>query len=914
MGKYIAPLMAALIAVLVYVSPAGTLLNNWGVDLRMAATSVPASGDILFVAIDARSLQEVGTWPWSRSIHADILDQLMAAGARDVLFDIDFAFASDPEGDAQFSAALDRAGGGTYLAAFAQSERFGRGTELTYNLPYEPFAEVSWPAAVNVVSDRDGLIRTYLSGTRIEGSFVPSAAVLFAGGVIAEGTQFEINYSIPPRDIPSLSAVDVAQGNFAASDIRGRSVIVGAAAVELGDHFAVPLHQVIPGALVHAVAAETLMQGASILRARADLMSIGLAIVILILTYFRPQNPWRLVNVTALIAFAIEGAALTLFQVTSISLPTAFVHPALLMFVLANLSRSLNFSTLLLRRKDLQIENTQALLNHLFEQSSDGIIIVDDQGRPLMHSRSAQQMFGTDDRSGLRMPPEFLQSVGDKTPAPDVASTAPMVQSLALDGKNGRRHIEYLATPSVFQHLAGRNGETCAQRITAIAARDVTDLKHQEREIAYLSTHDERTGALRRRPFLEFLRLRLASDEPTAVFVLNLQRFKTINQTLGRDIGDAVLAEVVARLQSINVGLSAIARLDGDSFAFFVEQFSRECDVAALANTIKDRVCTPYVFPDASAQIGASIGYVKVVSGSAVSPEGALSCAEDALDVARTWDKSRIFEYDPAVAKQRERIRDVECAMPGAIERGELYVEYQPQNRLTDGALIGVEALVRWKHPELGQVFPDEFIPIAESNGFINDLGRFVLRQAARDALDLPQEVSVAVNVSSIQFQLGDLQHDVSQALAETGLVPERLCLELTESVVLSQDVATIEMMHDIAWTGVTWAMDDFGTGFSSMAYLSQLPLSKIKLDRFFTMALDHDPTALGILRSVVVLCKGLGLGLLCEGIETEDHLRILLEEGCVEGQGYHFGRPQAICDIVQGIGGGTVLTSTGVA
>ena len=207
--------------------------------------------------------------------------------------------------------------------------------------------------------------------------------------------------------------------------------------------------------------------------------------------------------------------------------------------------------------------------------------------------------------------------------------------------------------------------------------------------------------------------------------------------------------------------------------------------------------------------------------------------------------------------------------------------------------------MIRWESPTLGQVSPDEFIGIAESTGFIVRLGNWTLEQSARDALTLPPDIVIAVNVSGIQIMRGNLVEDTTRILRKVGLEPSRICLELTETVMLSSSDHIVETMQDLRFLGVTWALDDFGTGFSSMEYLSKMPLEKVKLDKSFTMQLGADPTARPILHSTSELCRGLGVKLLCEGVETSKQLAVLGEEGCEEAQGYFFGKPAPIGDLL---------------
>lgn len=213
--------------------------------------------------------------------------------------------------------------------------------------------------------------------------------------------------------------------------------------------------------------------------------------------------------------------------------------------------------------------------------------------------------------------------------------------------------------------------------------------------------------------------------------------------------------------------------------------------------------------------------------------------------------------------------------------------------------MVGAEALLRWESPTLGPISPDEFIEIAESTGFIVELGNWTLEQAAKDALSLPPELVVAVNASGIQIMRGNLLEDTTRILKDVGLPPNRICLELTETVMLSLSSQIVETMQDLRFLGVTWALDDFGTGFSSMEYLSKMPLDKVKLDKSFTMRLNDDPAARPILHSTSELCRGLGVKMLCEGVETSEQLAVLAEEGCDEAQGYLFSKPVPIDHLV---------------
>lgn len=885
---------------LLHLSPAGQMLNNRLHDWRMAMSPVQPSGQVAFVAIDAASLREVGAWPWSRDIHAELLDRLIEAGARDVFFDIDFNLARSPEGDAAFATALDRAGGTVFLAVFAQRLSRAPDAIIGYNQPNALFRDVSWPAAVNITPAPDGLIRQYMAGVSIDDTFVPSVGALLSGGAITDGDAFNINFAISPGQIPTFSAANVFSGGLDPGVLQGRSIIIGSSAAELGDFHAVPLHGVVPGAMIHALATETMLADLAFEWTSPAVVIFVLLATLLVLNQTLANRPWRMLGALGLGLLAIEFVALTLFRHSALALPTGVVHPMAIAFIIGRLASTLNLNIFLLLRRSQEVKNTETLLRHVFDHSSDGLVVVTECGKVLTHSRSVEAMFGLDPEGVVDLPPTIWQTARAVIAAPD-QTRATELHSIDLPGAKGGRSIEYLVAPSSYGDLEtlDANGASETRSIATISARDVTDLKQREREIAYLSTHDDRTGALRRSTFLEFLRIRLAYDGAVGVLVLNLSRFKSLNVTMGRDVGDAVLSALVGRLQEIGEGLSAVARLDGDSFALFTELPGSLPEFQETIEKLVACVERPYDMGGAQTQVGVRIGYEWVEGDDDATAETALARAEEALDHARTRGAATICRYDAKMAQFRARRREIERAMPAALDRREFSVLYQPQHRLSDGALVGVEALVRWDSAELGRVYPDEFISIAEQTGMIVELGRQILMQSVHDAQHLPQSVAVAVNVSGVQIKQGDICGDVAEALRVSGLDPSRLCLELTESVLMDDVDDTVEKMRDATWLGITWALDDFGTGYSSIAYLTRLPLAKLKLDRSFTDGLGDDPAVDAILSSMVALSKGLGLCLLCEGVETSRHARTLKELGCAEVQGYLYGKPQPISDIV---------------
>ena len=863
-------------------------------DLRASQFQRPVSGEIVFVAIDATSLGEVGTWPWSRQVHATLVDRLAQSGASEIFFDIDFSFASDAPGDRAFADALDRAGN-VSLPIFVQPDRIGS-SDIVVNRPLEEFAAVTWPVIVNIAGDHQGLVRDYPFGRSIDGAFAPSAAAALSGRYEATSESFDMNFSIDPVTMPIYSAFDVIEDRIPRQAIDGRVVIVGSSAIELGDFFSVPVHGVLPGAVIHALAAETLIQSAVPFEAGAEFPLAVLAALAFLLQGRRFDGTGRFLLAFLLSLVAAEAIVSGLAAQAAIIVPTAVSYLTLGAFSVWLLATRLNIRDWIIRRQSTEIEGTQALLRQVFHDSLDAIVVADEGGEIVMQSRSAEALFGTDSDGRITIPASLKRKLVKATAASD--DCAPItLQEAQVGCRDGLRHLEFSITPSSVASLKGKR--SVKHRIATLSVRDVTALREREEEIAYLSSYDALTGALRRHTFLEFILLRQEAGETFAVFVLNLCRFKTVNAVLGRSVGDAVLTETVTRIERAGLGLSAVARLDGDTFAVFSEKEVDADGAAQLAGRILGLFDTSFAAHEANAKLTARIGYVVIPSDSDLTPTAVLSRAEEALDAARSADTQLPQPYNTKQSEKQRRAREIERAMDGALERDEFVMTYQPQHRLPDCQLIGSEALLRWNSDTLGSIRPDEFIEIAEQSGFIVDLGKWILRQSMSETLQMPGELSVAINVSGAQFLGNDVVRDVTRALSETGFPASRLWLELTETVVMSSSDQIADYMRDIQFTGASWALDDFGTGYSSLAYLTSFPLEKVKLDRSFARDLDTDPRAATVLRAVGDICRGLDMKLLCEGVETSSHVETLIANGCDEAQGFHFGKPLSFDEFV---------------
>ncbi|MEN3374799.1 MAG: hypothetical protein V7604_154 [Hyphomicrobiales bacterium] len=430
---------------------------------------------------------------------------------------------------------------------------------------------------------------------------------------------------------------------------------------------------------------------------------------------------------------------------------------------------------------------------------------------------------------------------------------------------------------------------------------DITERRRIEARLEHLARHDPLTGLPNRILLREHLEQALsrtrASGDSVAVLWLDLDRFKEVNDTFGHPTGDALLKEVAARLRAALREDDLVARLGGDEFAI-VQPIATPEDAAVLATSILSSVGKPYDLDGQHVEIGTSIG-IAVSPNDGHDADQFLKSADLALYGAKTDGRGSYRFFEPVMNTLMHARRELEKDLRKALRNGEFEIEYQPVIDLGKDRVAGCEALLRWNHPERGRISPATFIPIAEATGMIVQIGEWVLRAACAEAASWPRDLRVAVNLSAIQLKSRGLMQAVMGALAASGLAPQRLELEITESVLLNDSEATraiLQQLHDL---GVRIALDDFGTGYSSLSYLRSFPFDKIKIDRCFIADLSNDSHhARAILRAVVQLGSSLGMTTTAEGVETDEQLSIVRQEGCSEVQGYIFSKPRRAAEL----------------
>jgi diguanylate cyclase (GGDEF)-like protein len=374
--------------------------------------------------------------------------------------------------------------------------------------------------------------------------------------------------------------------------------------------------------------------------------------------------------------------------------------------------------------------------------------------------------------------------------------------------------------------------------------------------------------------------------------MLDLDKFKAVNDTLGHPAGDQLLVEVGRRVQSTIRETDVLARLGGDEFAIIQEGGPDQHEGAiALALRIINAISKPFDLNGQEAGVGTSIG-IALAPENGVEPEELLKSADLALYDAKANGRNDFRIYHPTMLEIAHTQQSAEIELRDAIARDEFELHYQPVVDVKTRRLCGVEALIRWRHPEKGLISPDQFIPLAESTGLIVPLGEWILQRACADAAAWPAHIKVAINISAVQFKKGNLFDVILCTLVETGLAPERLELEITETSLLENQEAHLATIRQLKNLGITMALDDFGTGYSSVTYLTNFPFDKIKIDRAFTHGVLTRRDCAAVVSAVLALAQGLGTITTVEGVETEEQFEYMREAGVDLAQGYLFGRP----------------------
>ena len=523
---------------------------------------------------------------------------------------------------------------------------------------------------------------------------------------------------------------------------------------------------------------------------------------------------------------------------------------------------------------------------HVVETMRDAVLVADAHGHVVDLNPAAVQLLGRRAGELLGRPvASLLSDLADPIGYPD-----PGVYDVQFKRSERERDMELAVTP-----LEDARGATAGR---VLVFRDVTERRELERELRRLAYTDRLTGLPNRALFHDRLERALVMatrrKTPMAVLFLDLDRFKIINDSLGHEIGDAVLVAVARRLRGCLRAEDTLARLGGDEFAILLPEMADRHDIHLVTDKCLSALGGPELIGGHELTVNASIG-VAISPQDGADVQHLLRSADAAMYRAKARGGGRAETFTQLLEQEVTRRHQIEVELRRGLRTGQLRVLFQPYRELVSGRLVGYEALVRWDHPQRGTLRPDAFLPLAEETGLIDAVDRWVLAEACRQARQWPAPLLVSVNVSAGRLRRGGLDQDTASILADTGLDPARLVLELSERILFDEMPDAFESLTDLTSAGVGLALDDFGAGYTSLEQLRRLPVSQVKIDRSLITPVDQSQDDASIVAAVIQFAHALGLSVTAEGIERPAQLDRLTELGCDYGQGFLFSAPAAV-------------------
>jgi len=866
-------------------------LRNALADLRFSWQPRQASGDIVTIAIDAVSIEQVGVWPWPRQLHADLLRRLQQAEVQDIALDVDFSTPSEVSSDRNFAEALASAGGSVILPSFQQPGIDK--TTIHFNRPLRQFSDHAWPAIVNVEVGPDGLVRRYPFGAKLDGPFLPSMGAVLAGQYDEKRMPFLIDFSIRSASIPKVSYADVLHGDPATLQrLKGKKVIIGATALELGDRFSIPNGEIVSGPTLQTLAAESILQNRALQWTSPSVTLAGLGILALtmLLTWRRLPASRRVVLLLATAAVAEFGAILLQARFP-LMMDTSLFHTAIAAYLGAIALDEIDFRGVLSRIAENRYQRIAMSLG-------DGLVCADQNYLITAWNPGATAIFGYQPEEMIGRGLDVIYAAPGHELTNSIGDAASPAGSGVVEFDGRRKNGEVFPVEASFSRWQGTIGLQYGAIIRDISAR-----KREAARIRYLAEYDTLTGLANRNTLNARLAAMISKAETDGsevlLLVVGLDGFQQINDLLGHASGDLVLCAVAERLKADSPNLAMVARLSGDEFAIALSS----ADVGESVSALAERIASGF---DAQLLAGARQHRIKVSIGAAVFPNAGatadelLSNSHLALSRAKATKRGGHVLFEDSIRRELEARLTLEAELVLAADRNEFELFYQPQLDLADNSLIGAEALIRWRHPVRGLVSPAEFMPVVNASPISDRIAQWVLETACSQAAAWERagrKLRIGVNLSPSQLQSGDLVDSVAHTLARTGLTPTSLELEVTEDILLHDEQAVLDTFLKIQEFGVRIVFDDFGTGYASLSYLKKFPLDGLKIDRSFVLSLLTSPDDTAIVSSTVGLSKQLGLSVIAEGIEDRATADLLAKMGCEEGQGYFFGRPMPARD-----------------
>jgi diguanylate cyclase (GGDEF)-like protein/PAS domain S-box-containing protein len=847
---------------------------------RLLRHDVPSQ--IVIVGIDSNSIQALDHWPWPRQVHARLLDNLSQANPRRLFLDVDFSSPANPLDDAVLDAALARRRDfPVALPTFFQYANSADG-QILITRPLPRFARSVDFAGVNIKPGSDSLTREWRNVWTIGGERI--ASVIDPGHLLRDEQSVPIDFSISPTSFTYVSYVDVVENRVSPEVFAGKSVYVGATALELGDMLAVPLYGQLPGIVVQALATETVNLGAP-LRAPRWVSMLLLAAWSLLATLLFASS-WRR-NLAALLLMSLGVIGLSVYAFSAHRLLIGSAAPLLVLTLLfvAMTVRWLEMQTWRAFAYALGMRRRDALLKSVVQSSTDCIVCVDENGIVRMVNPAATRLFGCAaydllDESIAR----FITLLAGEGTGARLAALHGTIHECDARTLNGDVFPVEISVSRVRLN---------SERLYTAIVRDIRERRAQTRHLQHQATHDSLTSLPNRAAVLAHIERALAPDrsQPTiALLMLDLCRFKEVNDTLGHNIGDRVLCEVAQRFKLALGDRGFIARIGGDEFTVVIDRPHSTETISTTSQALVDSLRAPIDVAGISIEVGVSIGIARFPQDASES-QTLLRHADVAMYVAKRRGAAYEF-YDAAYDENSVRKLAIGGELRSAIASSQLELHFQPQVNLHSGMVDSVEALVRWFHPKQGAISPSEFIAIAEATDLIRPLTEWTLATAlaqARSWRERGVHLRVAVNLSSRLLQDTGFPARLRELLDEAGCAATSLELEITESAMMLDPARALRVIQEIDKLGVLISIDDFGTGYSSLGYLRDLPVHALKIDKSFVAGMRNNADDRIIVESTAQMAQAMRLKLVGEGVESEWDARFLAAAGYDYAQGFHY-------------------------
>ena len=891
-------------------------------DWNLKAWSREPADDIVIVAIDEQSLRELGRWPWSRRLHARLIRKLGAAGPKGIALAIVFGEpdANDPGADAELAAALAE-NGRAVLPVLGEQDRVGG--QLIETLPVPALAEAAAGIGhVDVELDPDGIARSVYLRAGLGSPYWPTLALALLEAANHDGRRTLpgqrstepqaaspylwrrdyralIPFAGPPGHFRHFSYDAVLRDAVDPVAFRDKYVLIGATASGMDDALPTPVSgmaRLMPGVEFNANVLDALRSDSMIrpLSAGWSLLLTGLAVLLSLALYAAFPPRWTLPLAGLALGLTFAGSLVLMHGARLWFAPATALLVQLLSYPLWSWERLLQMIRSLFEKEEL----TQVALDAI----GDAVITTDASGKVQYLNPVAEAMLDSCAAALRGQPLDATFRVAE-----DREGYAP-VDPIALCLAQNR--LVKLPEPAILVNRGGREYPVRAsaapmhdpQGRTAgvvIAFGDLSEARQLSARMLYQATHDALTDL----PNLNLLRDRLKqaiararrTHRSFALLFVGLDHFKKINEGLGHTAGDALLRAVATRLRGCGRKEDTIARVGGDEFICVLEGLHQEDRVVDFCGKLMKILQYPFEVDGRRHFVTASIG-ICLFPKDGEDVEALLKNADTALHRAKDKGRDGFHFYAQDMHDRALERLMLEQDLRRALDQGELELHYQPQMDLYRHRIIGVEALLRWRHPERGRIPPMLFVPLAEESGLIEIIGEWVLQTACRQAKAWQDQglppLRMAVNMSPRQFLRPGLAETVARILRDNGLEPRYLDLEITESLLMKDVESAIATMHELKAIGVRLSIDDFGIGYSSLNYLKRFPIDQLKIDKSFLREIETSRDDLAITLAMIAMAHGMGLTVIAEGVENEVQLAFLRANRCDEIQGYHISRP----------------------